>query len=142
MAFGTIDGMSEDRNKSLKSWYWYDWANQAFALTVLTVLVPQLLSSMFELSTGGGSEVGSLKITGDTFYAMVLASASLFVAITSPVLGAIADRMPIKKSILWVYTIVGVAFTAMMAVAPHLGSGSDYKFLAFCLVIGLSLIHI
>ena len=136
MAFGTIDGMSEDRNKSLKSWYWYDWANQAFALTVLTVLVPQLLSSMFELSTGGGSEVGSLKITGDTFYAMVLASASLFVAITSPVLGAIADRMPIKKSILWVYTIVGVAFTAMMAVAPHLGSGSDYKFLAFCLVIG------
>ncbi len=136
MAFGAIDGMSEDRNKSLKSWYWYDWANQAFALTVLTVLVPQLLSSMFELSTGGGSEVGSLKITGDTFYAIVLASASLFVAITSPVLGAIADRMPIKKKILWVYTIVGVTFTAMMAMAPHLGSGSDYKFLAFCLVIG------
>ena len=136
MSFGTIDGMSENRNKSLKSWYWYDWANQAFALTVLTVLVPQLLSSMFELSTGGGSEVGSLKITGDTFYAIVLASASLFVAITSPVLGAIADRMPIKKNILWVYTVVGVTFTAMMAIAPHLGSGSDYKFLAFCLVIG------
>ncbi len=136
MSFGTIDGMSEERNKSLKSWYWYDWANQAFALTVLTVLVPQLLSSMFELSTGGGSEVGNLKITGDTFYAIVLASASLFVAITSPVLGAIADRMPIKKNILWAYTVVGVTFTAMMAIAPHLGSGSDYKFLAFCLVIG------
>ena len=122
MSFGTIDGMSEERNKSLKSWYWYDWANQEFALTVLTVLVPQLLSSMFELSTGGGSEVGNLKITGDTFYAIVLASASLFVAITSPVLGAIADRMPIKKNILWAYTVVGVTFTAMMAIAPHLGS--------------------
>jgi UMF1 family MFS transporter len=136
MGFGTIEGMSNESNKALKSWYWYDWANQAFALTVLTVLVPQLLSSMFELSTGGGTEFGSLKITGDTFYAIVLGSASLFVAIVSPVLGAIADRMPIKKKILWVYTIVGVLFTAMMGVAPHLEAGSAYRFLAFCLVIG------
>ena len=136
MAFGTIDGMNEESNKALRSWYWYDWANQAFALTVITVLVPQLLSNMFELSTGGGSEVGDLKITGDTFYAIVLGSASLFVAIVSPVLGAIADRMPIKKKILWVYTVVGVLFTAMMGIAPHLESDSAYKFLAFCLVIG------
>ena len=128
--------MDVEKNKALRSWYWYDWANQAFALTVLTVLVPQLLSSMFELSTGGGADVGSLKITGDTFYAIVLGSASLFVAIVSPVLGAIADRMPIKKNILWAYTIVGVLFTAMMGVAPHLDVGSGYRFLAFCLVIG------
>ena len=136
MSFGTIEGMDVEKNKALRSWYWYDWANQAFALTVLTVLVPQLLSSMFELSTGGGADVGSLKITGDTFYAIVLGSASLFVAIVSPVLGAIADRMPIKKNILWAYTIVGVLFTAMMGVAPHLDVGSGYRFLAFCLVIG------
>ena len=77
MGFGTIEGMGVEENKALRSWYWYDWANQAFALTVLTVLVPQLLSSMFELSTGGGTEVGSLKITGDTFYAIILGSASL-----------------------------------------------------------------
>jgi len=136
MSFGTIDSMSEESNKALRSWYWYDWANQAFALTVLTVLVPQLLSNLFELSTGGGTELGSLKITGDTFYAIILGSASLFVAIVSPVLGAIADRMPIKKKILWVYTIVGVLFTAMMGIAPHLEAGSAYRFLAFCLVIG------
>ncbi|MFL2975369.1 MAG: MFS transporter [Candidatus Thalassarchaeaceae archaeon] len=136
MGLGTIEGMGGEENKALTGWYWYDWANQAFALTVLTVLVPQLLSSMFELSTGGGTELGSLKITGDTFYAIVLGSASLFVAIVSPVLGAIADRMPIKKKILWVYTIVGVLFTAMMGVAPHLEVGSGYRFLAFCLVIG------
>ncbi|MDG1540840.1 MAG: MFS transporter [Candidatus Thalassarchaeaceae archaeon] len=136
MGFGTIEGMGDEENRALRSWYWYDWANQAFALTVLTVLVPQLLSSMFELSTGGGTEVGSLKITGDTFYAIILGSASLFVAIVSPVLGAIADRMPIKKKILWVYTVIGVLFTAMMGVAPHLEAGSAYRFLAFCLVIG------
>ena len=95
MSFGTIDGMSDERNKALRGGYWYDWANQAFALTVLTVLVPQLMSSMFELATGGGTEVGSMVVTGDTFYAIVLGAASLFVAIVSPVIGAIADRMPI-----------------------------------------------
>ena len=72
MGFGTIEGMDVEKNKALRSWYWYDWANQAFDLTVLTVLVPQLLSSMFELSTGVGADVGSLKITGHTFYAIVL----------------------------------------------------------------------
>ena len=131
-----IGGMDESSKRALKGWYLYDWANQAFSLTVVTVLVPQLLSSMFELSTGGGSEIGSLEITGDTFYAIVLGMASLFVAITSPVLGAVADRMPIKKKILWAYTIVGVFFTALMGVAPHIQGDSNYKLLAFCLVMG------
>ena len=131
-----IGGMDESSKRALKGWYLYDWANQAFSLTVVTVLVPQLLSSMFELSTGGGSEIGSLEITGDTFYAIILGMASLFVAITSPVLGAVADRMPIKKKILWAYTIVGVFFTALMGVAPHIQGDSNYKLLAFCLVMG------
>ena len=99
-----IDEMDPDSKKALNSWYWYDWANQAFALTVITVVVPALLSNMFELATGGGAEYEGMKITGDTFYAIVLASSSIFVAIISPFLGAIADRMPIKKKILWIYT--------------------------------------
>tara|TARA_B100001245_G_scaffold51497_1_gene34279 strand:- start:3 stop:1835 length:1833 start_codon:yes stop_codon:yes gene_type:complete len=131
-----IDEMDPDSKKALNSWYWYDWANQAFALTVITVVVPALLSNMFELATGGGAEYGSMKITGDTFYAVVLASSSIFVAIISPFLGAIADRMPIKKKILWIYTLVGIAFTALMGVAPHIEGDSSYKFLAVCLVIG------
>ena len=93
----TIDEMDPDSKKALNSWYWYDWANQAFALTVITVVVPALLSNMFELATGGGTEYGSMKITGDTFYAVVLASSSIFVAIISPFLGAIADFFFIYK---------------------------------------------
>ena len=98
-----VDEMDPESKKALNSWYWYDWANQAFALTVITVVVPALLSNMFELATGGGAEYGSVKITGDTFYAVILASSIIFVAIISPFLGAIADRMPIKKKILWIY---------------------------------------
>ena len=119
---------NEQERDALQGWYWYDWANQAFALTVLTVVVPALTASMYNTATGTQS--------GDSFYAMVLGLSSLFVALVSPVLGAIADRIEIKRKILWAYTIVGVIFTAMMGLAPFLGEGTNYMFLAICLVIG------
>ncbi len=119
---------NEQERDALQGWYWYDWANQAFALTVLTVVVPALTASMYNTATGTQS--------GDSFYAMVLGLSSLFVALVSPVLGAIADRIEIKRKILWAYTIVGVIFTAMMGLAPFLGEGTNYMFLAVCLVIG------
>ena len=102
MSFGTIDNFSYQQNKELRSWYWYDWANQSFALTVSTILAPALISRYFDLATGGGSNLGGVVITGDSFYALVLGFSMMFVAITSPVLGAIADRVPIKKKIIWV----------------------------------------
>ena len=40
----TIDAMSDDKKKALKSWYFYDWANQAYALTVMTVIAPALMA--------------------------------------------------------------------------------------------------
>ena len=46
-----LNEMDLESKKSLKSWYWFDWANQAFALTVITVVVPTLLSNMFNLAT-------------------------------------------------------------------------------------------
>ena len=119
---------NEQERDALQGWYWYDWANQAFALTVLTVVVPALTASMYNTATGTQS--------GDSFYAMVLGLSSLFVALVSPILGAIADRIEIKRKILWAYTIVGVIFTAMMGLAPFLGEGTNYMFLAVCLVIG------
>ena len=105
-----LSEMDLESKKSLKSWYWFDWANQAFALTVITVVVPTLLSNMFNLANGGSAEYAGMTFTGDSFYAVVLGISSVFVAIVSPVLGAIADRMPIKKRILKIYTIA-VSYT-------------------------------
>ena len=128
--------MDPDSKKALQGWYWFDWANQAFALTVITVVVPTLLSNMFNLANGGSADYAGMTFTGDSFYAVVLGVSSVFVAIVSPILGAIADRMPIKKRILKIYTIVGILFTALMGLAPHMDDGSSYKFLAICLIMG------
>ena len=84
--------MPADKKKSLKGWYFFDWANQAYALTVMTVIAPALMASLYNLATGTQS--------GDTFYAYVLTFSMIFVVLTAPALGVIADKMPIKKKLL------------------------------------------
>lgn len=122
-----MNSMSDADKKSLKSWYFFDWANQAYALTVMTVIAPQVMSGLYNYATG--------KQTGDAFYAQVLTFSMLFVVITAPALGVIADRMPIKKKLLKWYTLAGVVFTALMGAAPYFGS-EGYKVMAVMYVIG------
>ena len=122
-----MENMSNNDKKSLKSWYFFDWANQAYALTVMTVIAPQVMSGLYNYATGTQ--------TGDAFYAQVLTLSMLFVVVTAPALGVIADRMPIKKSLLKWYTVAGVLFTALMGAAPYFGS-DGYKIMAVMYVIG------
>ena len=122
-----INSMSDDKKKALKSWYFYDWANQAYALTVMTVIAPALMAALYNTATGTQS--------GDSFYAWVLTFSMLFVVVTAPALGVIADKMPIKKKLLKWYTIVGIIFTALMGAAPYFGS-QGYLILALMYTIG------
>ena len=122
-----INSMSDDKKKALKSWYFYDWANQAYALTVMTVIAPALMAALYNTATGTQS--------GDSFYAWVLTFSMLFVVATAPALGVIADKMPIKKKLLKWYTVVGIIFTALMGAAPYFGS-QGYLILALMYTIG------
>ena len=119
-----MNSMSDDDKKALKGWYFYDWANQAYALTVMTVIAPALMAALYNTATGTQA--------GDTFYAFVLTFSMFFVILTAPALGVIADRMPIKKKLLKWYTVAGILFTALMGAAPYFGSQAYI----------LSLIHI
>ena len=123
----TINSMTDDKKKALKSWYFYDWANQAYALTVMTVIAPALMAALYNTATGTQS--------GDTFYAWVLTFSMLFVVLTAPALGVIADKIPVKKKLLKWYTIVGITFTALMGAAPYFGS-QGYIILAVMYTIG------
>ena len=122
-----VEGLSEDEKNSWKGWYFFDWANQAYALTVMTVIAPALMSNLYNKATGTQ--------TGDSFYAFILTVSMIFVVLTAPALGVIADRMPIKKKLLKWYTIAGIAFTALMGAAPYFGS-DGYIVLAVMFTIG------
>ena len=129
-----ISSMPEEDQKSLRSWYFFDFANQAFALTVLSVVVPALIASLFDSSTGGGMDFLGGTLKGDSFYSIVLAMSMFIVAITSPAIGVIADKSPIKKKLLYWYTLYGVLFTAMLGCAPFFGY-SAYQIMAVFFVI-------
>tara|TARA_Y100001980_G_C14556414_1_gene347825 strand:+ start:3831 stop:5828 length:1998 start_codon:yes stop_codon:yes gene_type:complete len=122
-----IQNMPDEEKDALQGWYWYDWANQAYALTVMTVIVPALMANLYNKATGTQGGAG--------FFALVYGFAMLIVAVTVPALGVIADRMPIKKKMLYWYTLVGIIFCAAMGAAPYFGS-KGYLVLAFMFVIG------
>ena len=122
-----VEGLSEDEKNSWKGWYFFDWANQAYALTVMTVIAPALMSNLYNKATGTQ--------TGDSFYAFILTISMIFVVLTAPALGVIADRMPIKKKLLKWYTVAGIAFCALMGAAPYFGS-DGYIILALMYTIG------
>lgn len=84
-------------------WALYDWANSAFATTVMAGFVP-LLNKQFW--SAGAEE------TVSTFRLSVANSVSgIVVAILAPVLGAIADRGGARKRCLLLFATLGIAMT-------------------------------
>ena len=46
--------------KARRSWYLYDWANQAFALSVLAIFIPNYITTLFDTATGGGKDIAAV----------------------------------------------------------------------------------
>jgi len=85
-------------------WALYDWANSAFALSVMTAFVPVLLAGYW--NDGAPSTVGTFRL------GLTNGIASLVVALLAPVIGALADHSGRRKSwLLWI-TFLGVVTTA------------------------------
>lgn len=88
------------------SWALYDWANSAFALSVLAVLFPLVLGNYW--STGAtGSEV-TARLGWVTF------AASVIVCVTAPLFGAIADAGGYRKKFLFFLALLGATMTAAL----------------------------
>lgn len=92
--------------RSVIGWALYDWANSAFALTVVTVFFPVLLVEYW--SEGVDSTVTTFRL------GMANGFASLIVAISAPLLGAIADRMGRRKGLLCLLAALGIVMTGAL----------------------------
>ena len=93
--------------KSIYSWALYDWANSAFATTVMAGFFPIFFAQYW-------SNPEDLSIS--TFYLGLGNSvASIIVVLLAPILGAIADRGTYKKRFLVFFAFLGVLMTAGLA---------------------------
>ncbi|MDS4021994.1 MAG: MFS transporter [Candidatus Competibacter sp.] len=94
-----------DRRKAI-SWAFYDWANSAFATTVIAGFFP----IFFKQYWSAGAPV-----TESTFWLGAANSlASLLIVFLAPVLGAIADRGGARKRFLLAFAALGIVMTGAL----------------------------
>lgn len=89
------------------AWALYDWANSAFALTVLAALFPVFLGDYWSDGADGATVTSRL--------AFVNGTASIVVALLAPLLGAIADRGGARKRFLFFFAMLGIVMTGGLA---------------------------
>lgn len=96
----------KDQRRSIWSWACYDWANSAFATTVIAGFFPLFFGSYWANPDDP---------TRSTFYLGLANSiASIIVAALAPVLGAIADKGSAKKRFLFVFAFLGIVMTGAL----------------------------
>lgn len=114
--------LSKDQRKAIRGWCMYDWANSAFATSASVAILPVYFVFLFKEAFGEEVQFLSFTLTGSSMWSFAVAISTAVVAITSPVLGVIADRAPIKKTLLWVYTCVGALFTILTFFSVYTGA--------------------
>ncbi|MCB2203875.1 MFS transporter [bacterium] len=102
-------------DRVLHGWYMYDWANSAFAVTILAALFGPYLDKV--VVPAGGVDIPLLGIhalSATSLYGYALGLSALVVLLSSPILGAIADSTSAKKSFMMFFCYLGSAASLLM----------------------------
>jgi len=102
-----------DYQRAVNAWAMYDWANSAFAVTILTAVFPVYYRTLV-LDSGGAPAAAT------AYWAYTTSLSMLLVALIGPWLGAMADLVGGKKWFLAAALVLGVFGTASLAL---IGSG-------------------
>ncbi len=93
--------------RRINAWAMYDWANSAFATTILASLLP------IYYSTVAGSTLPS-EATATAYWSLTISFSLFVLAILSPILGTISDVMRSKKRFLAIFIGAGVIGTGLL----------------------------
>ncbi|MCB1773255.1 MAG: MFS transporter, partial [Gammaproteobacteria bacterium] len=88
------------------SWAFYDWANSAFATTVMAGFFPVFFKSYWAAGMSASESTAQLGTAN--------AVASLIAVLLAPVLGVFADRAAHKKRLLLLFAALGSLMTGCL----------------------------
>ena len=111
------------KRRDTVSWALYDWANSAFATTVLAGFFPVFFQKFW--STGVDPTVSTSRL------GFANAIAGVVVALLAPALGAIADRTAGRKRQLVAWSMIGVVGTAALGFVQQ----GEWQWAAACFVL-------
>ncbi|MBJ7358990.1 MFS transporter [Nocardioides sp.] len=104
-----------DRAKEQRAWYWYDWANSAFATTIAGVLFgPYLIAIAEEEAVDNRVSLLGLSLAPGSLPAYTITASTIIAAVLLPLLGAVADRTSRKKELLAGFAWTGAAFAGLL----------------------------
>ena len=100
----------DDRRKII-SWALYDWANSAFAITVMSAFFPLFLKQYW--STGADATLTTFRL------GLANSIGGIAIALLSPILGAIADQAGTRKRYLILFAAMAIVMTAGLSFAAR-----------------------
>jgi UMF1 family MFS transporter len=119
----TVDDRTYRRR--VNAWCMYDWANSAFATTILAAVLPIYYSQV------AGATLSS-EATATAYWSVGLSVSLLIVAILSPILGTISDVMRGKKRFLAISAGLGIVGTGLLVLV----STGDWMLASLLFVLG------
>ena len=121
-----LKGLDEKEYKRrIRAWTMYDWANSAFATTILAAVLPVYYSQV------AGATLPS-EATATQYWSYGLIISTLVIAVLSPILGTVSDVMRGKKTFLSIFAGIGVLSTGLLVLV----STGDWMLASLLFVFG------
>ncbi len=95
------------KDRQIFAWVLYDWANSAFATTIMAAVLPVFFSSV-----AGRSLAPHL---ASSYWGYTNTIAMVFIALSAPILGAMADYQSAKKRYLAFFLVLGIIGTGFLS---------------------------
>lgn len=112
-------------NKKVRAWIYYDWANSAFATTMMAAVLP-----IFYVDTAAATlHDSSLALS---YWGYTQTIAMLIAALIAPIFGAYADYSGSKMKFLRFFSLMGIVASALFA---FVGEG-DYLLASGIFIMG------
>ncbi len=112
---GIADLRPLNRAKEQRAWYFYDWANSAFATTIAGVLFgPYIKEIAEEAAVNNRIDVLGIAIAPGSLPPFIITASTIISAILLPLLGAVADRTARKKDLLAGFAWAGAAAASLL----------------------------
>ncbi len=113
-----------DNKKSIYSWALYDWANSAYATTVMAGFFPLFFKSYYSANADVTVSTAQLGFANSV--------SSFIIVLIAPLLGAIADVRSLKKRFLFLFAYLGILMSAALALVNQ----GEWQMAAFIYVLG------
>ncbi|NLE44934.1 MAG: MFS transporter [Chloroflexi bacterium] len=112
-------------SRIVNAWCMYDWANSAFATTILAAVLPVYYSQV-----AGATLPSEARATA--YWSAGVSLSLLIAAVVSPILGTISDVMRGKRRFLAIFTGIGIVGTGLLVLV----STGDWLLASILFIVG------